>query len=503
MKPTTLAFLFAAGMLLTGLTVYSLTPAGGAKRSAPLESTDELSGRQDPLVIARDDRNDGDALSHFETGSTLRIEGRLGHPRLARSGSGETFVLLEIRGTDPHGIANIAPVNLAIVVDRSGSMRGTRMRNALAGAIGAVDRLHEGDVVSVVTFDTETQLIVPPTTIEGSSRDRIVSAIRGITIGSDTCLSCGLEEAMAQLEHTSGRVNRVILLSDGDANRGVHDVAGFRAIGRRAQARGVSITTIGVDVDYNEKLMSAIAQESNGRHFFVENDRDLERVFAAEAESVTTAIAADAEARFDLGPGVEVVHVLDRSFRREGGRVIVPLGTFARGEVKTVLLQVRVPVATEGTAPVVSVDLGYRDLRTGTRSRSPGQLSAIVVSDPRDASELDPVVAGRVERSETASALTEANELFAQGNADEAQRRLRERARSLGAASVVANKAAPAARAAEVARDFEGQRAALDQATQGFASPAGASPGAGRVEPSRAAKSAAKRNAESAVNMGF
>ncbi len=509
MKPTTVAFLAAAGMLLTSLTVYSVTPPGGFHGGPPTEVADAIGG-ESPLAVATDDRDRdrdrdrGDAISRFDVGSTLRVEGRLGHARLARAGRGETFVLLEIRGADTGGVSAPAPVNLSILVDRSGSMKGARLRNAIAGAAGAVDRLHEGDVVSVVTFDTTTQVVVPPTPLDPASRDRVIGAIRGITLGSDTCISCGLEEAMSQLDRTTGRVNRMILLSDGDANRGVRDVAGFRAIGRRAQAQNLGVTTIGVDVDYNEKIMSAIAQESNGRHFFVENDADLARVFATEAESATAAVAADAEARIDLGPDVEVVRVIDRSSRREGRRVIVPLGAFARGEEKTVLLQVRVPTGREGVAPVASVDLAYRDLRTREPGRCSGRLSATVTADPRDASDLDPVVAGRVQRSETASVLNEANDLYAQGRADEAQRRLRDRVRLLDAAGATARKAAPAARSADVARDFDGQRAALDQATRGFASPpAAAAPGGGPVEPSRVAKSAAKRNAESAVNLGF
>jgi Ca-activated chloride channel family protein len=500
MKPTTVAFLTAAGMLLTSLTVYSVTPPGGFRPSERVEVTDEL-GRGEPLVVARDDRDPrADGASRFDAGNTLHVAGRLGHERLAAGGRGETYVLLEVRGTDAPGVAAAAPVNLALVVDRSGSMKGARLRNAIAGAVGAVERLHDGDVVSVVTFDTTTQLVVPPTTLDPLQRERVLSSIRSITLGSDTCISCGLEEAMTQLDRTSGRVNKMILLSDGDANRGVRDVAGFRALGRRAQARGLGVTTIGVDVDYNEKIMSAIAIESNGRHFFVENDADLGRVFASEAETATSAVAADAEARIDLAPGVELAEVLDRSFRREGGHVVVPLGTFTRGEEKTVLLRVRVPVDRTGAQPVASVDLGYRDLVQRDRGHCEGRLATFVTADPRDASELDPIVAGRVQRSETASVLTQANDLFAQGRADEAQRRLKDRARALDAAGAVAKQAAPAARAADVARDFDGQRAALDQATQGFAAPPAAS---AAPEAARAAKSAAKRNAASAVEMGF
>ena len=185
MKPTTVAFLAAAGMLLTSLTVYSVTPPGGFHGGPPTEVADAIGG-ESPLAVATDDRDRdrdrdrGDAISRFDVGSTLRVEGRLGHARLARAGRGETFVLLEIRGSDTGGVSAPAPVNLSIVVDRSGSMKGARLRNAIAGAAGAVDRLHEGDVVSVVTFDTTTQVVVPPTPLDPASRDRVIGAIRGM-----------------------------------------------------------------------------------------------------------------------------------------------------------------------------------------------------------------------------------------------------------------------------------------------------------------------------------
>src|SRR5262249_17814855 len=150
--------------------------------------------------------------------------------------------------------------------------------------------------------------------------------------------------------------------SNGDANHGIRDVPGFRSMAQRAQDRGTSITTIGVDVDYNEKIMSAIAQESNGRHYFVENDSGLPRVFESEAEALTRTVASNAEASIELAPGIELDRVLDRSFRRLGSRVVVPLGTFARGELKTVLLKVRVPRQAEGVVPVADVELAFRDL---------------------------------------------------------------------------------------------------------------------------------------------
>src|SRR5262249_22091250 len=162
----------------------------------------------------------------------------------------------------------------------------------------------------------------PPTTITPTNRERVNASIRSITLGGDTCISCGIEQGMTLLEQTPGKVNRMILLSDGDANHGVRDVPGFRAIAQRALSRGIPVSTIGVDVDYNEKILSAIAQESNGRHHFVENDAGLTRVFEAEAESLTGTVASSAEVAIDLAPGVELEQVFDRTFRRSGNRIL-------------------------------------------------------------------------------------------------------------------------------------------------------------------------------------
>jgi Ca-activated chloride channel family protein len=304
----------------------------------------------------------------------------------------------------------------------------------------------------------------------------------------------------------------MILLSDGDANHGVRDVPGFRGIAQRAQARGVSITTIGVDVDFNEKIMTAIAQDSNGRHYFVEDAAGLARVFEDEARTLTRTVASDAEATIDLAPGVELERVFDRAFRRAGSQVVVPLGSFSGAEAKTVLLKVRVPTGREGVTPVASVDLAYRDLVTGTDGRCAGKLGLEVVGDPAQASDLDAVVSGRVQRSETAAVLKDANNLFEQGRLDEARRRLAAREQALQTVAAQAKGAAPATRAGDVSRDFDKQIAAVDEANRSFNAPQFATPPPGAAataapaapaQDTRAGKSAVKRNAEQALPFAF
>lgn len=508
MNAKTLALLSVAGMLLSSVSVYSLTPPGGVHLSGGSRVSDDESTQVVP-EIATGSVATTQELGHFVAGTTLTVDGRLGHTKLVKNGRGETFVMLEVKGSDELA-KNTAPVNLALVIDRSGSMKGSRLTNALNAAVAAVDRLHDGDVVSVVSFDTRTQLVVPPTTIGAGARDRIVSDIRGITLGGDTCISCGIEDALAQIDRTPGRVNRMLLLSDGEATAGVRDVPSFRSIAQRSRDRGTSITTVGVDIEYNERIMSAIAQESNGRHYFVENDAALSRIFEQEADGLTSTVASGVEATIELGPGVELDRVFDRSFQRVGQSVVVPLGAFSRNDVKTVLVKVRVKPGADETVPVADVRLAWRDLVTGNDGRCTGKLALAMVDDPSQASELDPLVAGRVQRSETASTLQQANSLFAQGRGDEARRKLSEQAENV---RNVARTATPraSAKAKEVDRDFQRQIAALDEANSGFATPppvAGAAPNASPASPapaaeSRQGRSQVRKNAERASDMAF
>jgi Ca-activated chloride channel family protein len=509
MKPTRVALLASLGMFLTSVSVYSLTPPGGFVRHAGGEAVSTA----DVVPEVAHEASVQTELSRFTDGKTLTIEGRVGHPRLSRDSNGETFVMLEVKAAEGVAARTSAPVNLSLVIDRSGSMKGTRIRNAISAAQAAVDRLSDGDVVSVVTFDTQTQVVVPVTTVGPGARERVNAAIRGIGLGGDTCISCGLEEGMRLLAETPGKVNRIILLSDGDANHGVRDVPGFRGIAQRAQGRGVSVTTIGVDVDYNEKIMAAIAQDSNGRHYFVADDSGLSRVFEEEAQSLTRTVASNAEIAVELAPGVELDRVFDRSFRRAGNQILVPLGTFAGSDVKTVLLRVKVPHDREGAEAVAGVDLAYRDLVSGNDGHCGGKLGLQVVPRASEASDLDPVVSGRVQRSETAAVLKDANGLFERGQVDEARRRLATREESLRAAGVTAKKDAPPARAGDVDRDFKGQLSALDDAERNFqpqfAQPppqpgvpaAAAAPAPPQA--TRAGKSAVKANQARALDLAF
>jgi Ca-activated chloride channel family protein len=246
--------------------------------------------------------------------------------------------------------------------------------------------------------------------------------------------------------------------------------------------RGVSITTIGVDVDFDEKFMAAIANEANGRHYFVANASGLPAVFSQEFDDLLASVAKESELTIDLAPGVEVAEVFDRSFRREGNKIVVRFGTFASRQEKTVLVRLRIPTDHDGSQPVADVKLAYRDLAKKSDASSTASLALLVKSDGSEQKELDPFVAARLERSRTAQTLTDANKLFEAGRVGEARAKLAARKDDLKktetqtlAFAASAATAAPRRASRSLDRDFSDQLGAVAEAEANFAPPPPAS----------------------------
>ena len=145
---------------------------------------------------------------------------------------------------------------------------------------------------------------------------------------------------------------------------------------------------------------------------------------------------------------------------------MVPLGSFTKDDTQTVLIEVRVPTGAPGSAKVASVELAYRDLVRSEDARARGTLAIEIGAGE---SELDPIVSGRIQRSQTAAAVLGANDLFQQGKLEEAQQKLQAAQQALMTASAIARKTPTApGRAAALYKDFDGQAGVLSAASDGL-----------------------------------
>lgn len=511
MRIAVVGALAALCMTLTSSAVWSMTaPGDEAERSAQPGKDVDPPERDGPWVEPDKQPDVPKKVvdkSTFVTGKTLMLEGRLGHARMLANATAETYLFVDVRsevdGSSFGSGSAFEPLNLAIVIDRSGSMVGQRERNAIDAAAGMIRRLRDGDTVSVVSYSAEARIVLPVTTVSTATQEQLIRSM--IDNMSDkptgsTCISCGLDLGMRTLVGRRAGIDRMLLLSDGEANRGVTDETGIRSIARQARNQGATISSIGVDIDYNERLMSAVAREANGRHYFSETGSNLEQIFDQELESLVKTVAKDGKLEVELAPGVRVAEVFDRAYQQVDRKVIVPLGTFTPGEDKTFLMRLEVPPSPNGERPIASVTLTYQDLATREPGECFGELAAQMAATTSEVSQLDAIVLGRLSRAETARTLEQANLLFAQGRTAEAQaavdatiRLNEERRKEAGTLSKAKDFFDPFNR--NLDDDFAKQDTALDQAAAGF-SAAEAAPEPASA--SRPGKSQVRKNAEAA-----
>lgn len=464
--------LTVAAMAATSVAVWTATgPAQGSQARNTADPRTDIEPASKAVPVDK---------SSFTTGGTLMMEGRLGHAVLPAGSDTETFVSVSVTADASKRAATPSKLNLAIVIDRSGSMKGNRLSNALEAAQTAINKLRDGDVVSVLAYNTGNEVVVPATELTADNRAGIAKKLRSIRAKGDTCISCGISGGMRLIGSNPAGVSRVLLLSDGLPTAGVRDVPGFQRIAENCRRMGVSVTTIGVDIDYNEAIMAAIARESNGRHFFVQDPTSLARIFDDEMELLSKTVASNAKVSVELTDGVFVDKIFDRAFERNGNTVVVPLGAFAAADKKSLLMRLRVPRGPAGERPIAAVRLEYADLADDKQASCDGELIARVSADPNETTEIDGLVQARVSRSETTSALNEANDLFAAGDSGRARDVIRRRKSDLAREKQDASRHAPAKRKTDVDKDFAFQGESLAGADDGF--DAEATPTQGRVQ---------------------
>jgi Ca-activated chloride channel family protein len=216
-------------------------------------------------------------------------------------------VLVRALPPPPADLPARPPLNLALVLDRSGSMAaGGKLEAARDAAIFAVEQLLPTDRVSVTTFDDAVATIVPSTL--AADRAGIVARLRAIRPGGTTALhpawKAGVEQVRPHVR--PGALNRVLLLSDGLANVGLTEPDAIATEARRAQAEGITTSTIGVGADYNEDLMEAMARAGDGNYYYVEAAAQLADLFASELRGLMATVGRDAAVRFEPQHGAEL-----------------------------------------------------------------------------------------------------------------------------------------------------------------------------------------------------
>ena len=299
---------------------------------------------------------------------------------IPEKGPRQTVVQIEVKAR-PSGRKRTSPVNLALVLDRSGSMAGAKLEKARQAAAVAVDQLEADDYFSLVVYDDDVEVLVPPQKVK--DKEAIKRQIFAIRDGGGTALHAGVEKGAAQLrKYLDGeKVNRIILLSDGMANVGPSSPAELARLGKELRGEGLSVSTVGLGEDYNEDLMTALAEASHANYYYVQDAEKLPAIFTEEMSSVKSVVGRDVHVIITLPEGVRPIKVIgeeDLVFRDRS--VTIPLAEFFASQTRRFLISCEAPPTPAEQVELAQVELRYVDAASNEAVR--GIEKALVRQSP-------------------------------------------------------------------------------------------------------------------------
>jgi Ca-activated chloride channel family protein len=411
----TIAILGAAGSLIAAAMMLQKSAGGASGGLQPVGT--KPTQEEPPSEVAKCD-TDAPARGDKDLG-VGRLHASLSSGKILRGTGGNIHAGFDLSAMT--AVAGPRPaLNLAIVIDRSGSMAGERLDYAKSAAIGIVERLGDADRVALVQYDDNAQVVVASIPTDRSGKDRLRGAIRELTVGGSTNLHEGMTLGRDEVQRTltAGQVSRIILLSDGRANAGVIDQGAIADTARAAADKGVRITSVGVGLDYNENLMEAIAEAGRGNYYYVKNSVDLEKVMAGEMAGIQATVATNVELRLRAAcAGVEISEVLGYEMRREGDAVVVPMADLFGGDSRKLLVALKVPDRQNGKMGAIQGELSYRDARSGETRRVAIALGVEVTDDHAAVDDsIDKDVMAQVLKTQAAQSMRQAAEAYEKGD---------------------------------------------------------------------------------------
>lgn len=378
---TRTAAIFATGgamLLLGALTLLWSKPAPAV---APAAAAPIAVGRVAhatpavgaPIALAPVQTPYADA-ARLSPSDAVKVMPRLSHPAMLDGGPREVYFQADVTAKQAAaGSERREPVQLALVVDCSGSMQGPKIENTRTAAREVVRQLRDGDRLVVVAYETSARVVLPSIEINDVNRARALSAVEELVAEGSTNLSGGVDLATRMLFSDSSAdksVRRMVLLSDGQANMGELRNEKLFALAADLRGRGVTLSAVGVGVDFNASLMEGLSEHGGGRFRFLDDPAAIATAFVKELTLAARLVAADVKVVLHPADGVTVEDVYGNLFERVGRDVVVSLPDLASTTHQRVLARLTVNPSA-GQFPVLDAVATFADVATDrARARS-------------------------------------------------------------------------------------------------------------------------------------
>jgi Ca-activated chloride channel homolog len=336
-------------------------------------------------------------------------------------GSQVAYVLLEAKPTELMAQVRM-PLNFALVLDHSGSMKGAKLKNVKEAVKMVIDRLEPTDYISVIIFDDTCQVSIPSM----PARDPVgmKAAIDRIRDAGGTTMSLGMMQGINELRRWNipNAINRMILLTDGvtygDSDR-------CRQLARDARAAGIAIYPLGIGQDWDENLLDTIGEMSGGMPAeFIRNPSDAMTVFEQQIQSAVAVAVRNATMILRLPAGVtakKAVKVLpiisDLGPSVLGDRqVVVHLGDLEKDTPQSILVELLIDPRPAGLFRIAQAELSYDvPIANLVGERVHDDIKVTFTSDANQAAQVNPLVMNFAEKANAHRLVTKVLDEYKQG----------------------------------------------------------------------------------------
>ncbi|MBL0714253.1 MAG: VWA domain-containing protein [Desulfosarcina sp.] len=332
--------------------------------------------------------NNGTSANPAGNGEGLLVSGRLVQDKVLQGSDGRVSLALTLTAPEkaPGLNSPAASVDLIVVLDRSGSMNGRKINDARQAVLRLMETLSTQDRLSLVTYSNAVEQVADLRPMTAANRKRIAGAIGRISANGGTNLGGGLRRGIeiASASSPNGNMQRIILISDGLANQGITDPYALGNMAAIGIEKGFAVSTVGVGQEFNEELMTILADNGGGSYYYLENPSAFAAVFRKEYQLARAAAAESISVSVPLPPGVELVDAGGYRVERIGARAVFNPGSLHHGQSRKFYLTFQVPTNVPRTFRLDDIRVQYRQGDRQLSAALADRFTVACVNDAKD-----------------------------------------------------------------------------------------------------------------------
>ena len=319
------------------------------------------------------------------TAGPVTVEGRLVAGQIPPHGTQAVDLCLTLTAAanEGRGQESSQGADLVVVLDVSGSMAGKKLADAKAAVAALVRGLSDRDRFALVAYGDEAWIQSPLALATRAGKERMERDLACLNDWGSTNLSGGLEMGMKILAENRGAGNRgkVVLVSDGQANRGVTDPEALAVLAERALSGDFAVSSVGVGLDFNETLMASLADHGGGTYRFLSDPEEFYGAFSQELNRTRAVAATGIAVRVPLPAGVRVADAGGYPVTTSGNEAVFHPGDLLDGQARTIY--VTLEVSEEAKNPV-SIPGARVEFRAGDRSHEAVLAKSFTIARAED-----------------------------------------------------------------------------------------------------------------------